>query len=93
MRKIVLAVSAAAILFAGSVMPSPAEAMVGTPAAVNSAVDAVAPVEKVWWCGWHCHHRFHHRFVFFHHRFHHRHVFFHHRFHHGFAFAHRCTWC
>jgi len=94
MRKLMLtAVSAAAVLSAGSLIPSRAEAMIGAPAAVNSAADAVAPVENIWWCGWHCHHRFHHRFVFFHHRFHHRHVFFHHRFHHRFAFAHQCTWC
>jgi hypothetical protein len=82
MRKIMLAaVSAAAVLSAGSLMPNRAEAMIRTSAAVNSA-EAVAPVENIWWCGWRCHHRFHHRFVFFHHRFHH-----------GFAFAHRCTWC
>jgi hypothetical protein len=87
-KKMLAAVSAAAVLSAGSLIPSRAEATIGTPAAVNLAAEAVAPVENVWWCGWRCHHRF----LFFHHRFH-QHVFFHHRFHHRFAFAHRCTWC
>ncbi len=90
MRTIVLAaISAAAILLAGSAIPNRAEAMIAGSTAMRLAADSAAPVENVWWCGWRCH-RFHHRHAFFFHR---RHVFFHHRFHHRFAFAHRCTWC
>ena len=90
MRTIVpAAISAAAILLAGSAIPNRAEAMFAGSTAVGLAAESVAPVENVWWCGWRCH-RFHHRHVFFH-RFHHRHVFFYHRFHH--RFARSCTWC
>ena len=93
MRTIVLAaISATAILAAGSAIPNRAEAMFAGSTAVGSAAESVAPIENVWWCGWRCH-RFHHRHVFFFHRFHHRHVFFHRGFHRGFAFARPCTWC
>ncbi len=81
MRKIIIgAVSTAAILSAGF-LANPAEAMIGAPAGVGLAAEAVAPVENVW-CHWRCRH---HRFIVVHrfHRFHHRPVFFVHR---------RCWW-
>ena len=86
------AISAIAILSAGSAIPNRAEAMFAGSTAVGVAAESVAPVENVWWCGWRCHRL--HRHAFFFHRFHHRHAFFfHRRFHPGFAFARPCTWC
>lgn len=87
MRKLALAaVSAAAILSAGSLIPGRAEAMPAAPGAVPSAAQAGAPIENVNWCGWRCRH---HRVFFFHHR----PFFAFHRFHHRPFFHRRCRWC
>ena len=89
MRKLILtAVSATAILATGFFTANHAEALIAAPGSA-SAMQAVAPVENVAWCGWGCHrsHRpfFHHRAFFFHHR----PVFAFHRFHHRPFFHHR----
>jgi hypothetical protein len=68
MRRIVLGAAAAAAILSAGFLANPAEAMIGAPASVSLAAEAVAPVENVWWCGWRCRHhrviiirRHHHR--------------------------------